>query len=343
MVASEGINSNRYLECTREGPKNIGGYGYIGSNDEKSVINGLGQKKKTIEEIIDSIDIKINELKEDYINFDISGIDASVANAIRRILLVEVPTVAIETVQIYQNTGVIQDEVLAHRLGLIPMHIDPDTIDYRNEDEELNERNSLCFKLNVKCTKDDVNDSKGITSKQVFSKDIIWVPLSDSQKQKYANNPPKVVNEDILITKLRPGQSIEAVLYCEKNIGRVHAKWSPVCTASYRLLPFFQFPQGPITDNDAIEFKNICPMNVFDIEGSTGNIYAKYPRNCTTCRACIEKYPDKVKLLKDKFYFIFSIETTGCIPPIKLVKTSIDILRKKGNKVRNSIQLFYEQ
>ncbi|KAH8738516.1 DNA-directed RNA polymerase I [Cryptosporidium ryanae] len=342
MVTNGGIDSNKYLECTKEGPKNTGGYGYIGSSDERSV-NGLSQSKKTIEEIIDSIDIKINELREDYINFDISGIDASVANALRRILLVEVPTVAIETVQIYQNNGVIQDEVLAHRLGLIPMLIDPDTIDYRSEDEELNEKNSLCFKLNVKCSRDDINDENGITSKPVFSKDIVWCPLSESQRQKYIENPPKVVNEDILITKLRPGQSIEAILHCEKNIGRVHAKWSPVCTASYRLLPFFDFPKGPITGNDAVEFKNTCPMDVFDIENSTGNIYAKHPRNCTTCRACIEKYPDKVKLFKDKFHFIFSIETTGCIPPIKLVKTSIDILRKKSTKVKNSIQLFYEQ
>lgn len=335
---------HRYLECTTEGPRSVGGYGYIGSNELSSVMKGDNYRKRTIEEIIETIDIKINELGSDYINFDISGIDASIANALRRILLVEIPTVAIETVQIYQNTGVIQDEVLAHRLGLIPMSIDPNAIEFRNEDEDLNEKNSLCFRLNVKCTKDDINQEKGITSKAIYSKDLVWVPLSDSQRKRFASSPPSVVLDDILITKLRPGQSIEAIIYCEKNIGRVHAKWSPVCTASYRLLPEFGFPNGPISGPDALQLRDsICPMKVFDIEEATGNIFPKNQRNCTTCRACIEKFPSQIKLLKDKFHFIFSIETTGSIPPVELVRAAIDILRRKGEKIKSSVKLFYEQ
>lgn len=43
--------------------------------------------------------------------------------------------------------------------------------------------------------------------------------------------------DDILIAKLRPGQEIEMELICEKGIGKTHAKWSPVSTAYYRLVP----------------------------------------------------------------------------------------------------------
>ncbi len=53
------------------------------------------------------------------------GIDASIANSFRRILLAEVPTMAIEKVHVFNNTSVIQDEVLAHRLGLIPLKANP--------------------------------------------------------------------------------------------------------------------------------------------------------------------------------------------------------------------------
>jgi DNA-directed RNA polymerase I and III subunit RPAC1 len=53
--------------------------------------------------------------------FSLIGIDASIANAFRRILLAEIPTLAIETVYITNNTSVVQDEVLASRLGLIPL------------------------------------------------------------------------------------------------------------------------------------------------------------------------------------------------------------------------------
>jgi DNA-directed RNA polymerases I and III subunit RPAC1 len=61
------------------------------------------------------------------------GIDAAISNAFRRILLSEVATIAIEKVYIYNNTSVIQDEVLAHRLGLIPLKADPTKFNYKSE------------------------------------------------------------------------------------------------------------------------------------------------------------------------------------------------------------------
>ena len=63
--------------------------------------------------------------------FDMIGIDASIANSFRRILLAEVPTMAIDRVMIFNNTSVIQDEVLAHRIGLIPLKADPSQFKFR--------------------------------------------------------------------------------------------------------------------------------------------------------------------------------------------------------------------
>jgi DNA-directed RNA polymerase I and III subunit RPAC1 len=54
-------------------------------------------------------------------SFSLVGVDASIANALRRIMVAEVPTVAIENVFLHDNTSVVQDEVLAHRLGLVPL------------------------------------------------------------------------------------------------------------------------------------------------------------------------------------------------------------------------------
>ncbi len=66
----------------------------------------------------------LSETAEELV-FEMVGVEASIANALRRILLAEVPTVAIETVYYTRNTGIVQDEVLAHRLGLVPLNIDP--------------------------------------------------------------------------------------------------------------------------------------------------------------------------------------------------------------------------
>ena len=61
----------------------------------------------------------------DEMEFDSVGVDASFASALRRVLIAEVPTMAIEYVFIKDNTSVIPDEVLSHRLGLVPLRADP--------------------------------------------------------------------------------------------------------------------------------------------------------------------------------------------------------------------------
>lgn len=65
--------------------------------------------------------IEILELKKDSMTFVLSKTDTSVANTLRRIMIAEVPTMAIDLVQFEENTSVLQDEFIAHRLGLIPL------------------------------------------------------------------------------------------------------------------------------------------------------------------------------------------------------------------------------
>lgn len=65
------------------------------------------------------------------LEFDMIGIHPAIANTFRRLMLSDVPSMAIEKVHIQNNTSIIQDEVLAHRLGLIPLKADPRLFEYR--------------------------------------------------------------------------------------------------------------------------------------------------------------------------------------------------------------------
>eukprot|EP00118_Oscarella_pearsei_P009286 m.52742 g.52742 ORF g.52742 m.52742 type:complete len:322 (+) comp34234_c0_seq9:3425-4390(+) len=221
--------------------------------------------------------VNVVSLSENEMEFDMIGIDASVANAFRRILLAEVPTMAIEKVFILNNTSVIQDEVLAHRLGLIPIFADPRKFEFRpNVDDEstCNESNTIELSLKVKCTrnpkalKEATHPDDLYLHSKVTSSNLKWTPLGQ-QLQKFGPNGIRAVHNDILIAKLRPGQEIDLKVHCVKGIGQDHAKFSPVATASYRLLPEIVIKK-PITGDLADRFSRCFPDGVIAVESIQG-------------------------------------------------------------------------
>eukprot|EP01083_Nonionella_stella_P196974 724458_1 len=281
---------------------------------------------------------------EDVAVFDLVGVDAPFANAIRRILISEIPTMAVEKVNIYQNTSIIQDEVLAHRIGLIPIKVDPRKFKPLQKEQggtgKMNPLNTIVFTLCVKCERNKnlksedeatATDEQKYINAKVTAAHMKWVPQGN-QASKFANNPIRPVYDDILIAKLRPGQEIELEMFCELGIGKDHAKWSPVSTASYRLLPDIVLPE-PVEDEDADELVNVCPLNVFDIEeiGNRRRAKVSRPRDCTMCRECIREpgWEDRVKLLRKRDHFIFKVESVGMFKAKELFGEAVKVLKKK--------------
>ena len=284
-------------------------------------------------EIFDKMtEIEIKSKTDEELVFDIKGVDPTIVNTLRRIMIAEVPTMAIETVMINQNTSIIPDEVLAHRLGLIPILADANNFIEKKPDDEFNDKNSMKFILKVNCYKD--KDGQ-LINENIFSKDLIFEPQGD-QKKKYYNSETKrysigLVHDDILINKLTTGMEIDLECYCTKGIGRTHAKWSPVCTAYYKLINKINILKE-INGDDAEELRQICPKGVYIInkkgKAEVGNV-----RECTSCRECIraEKFKESIELGKIADHYEFHIESVGMYKPESIFFRAIEVLKEKIN------------
>jgi DNA-directed RNA polymerase I and III subunit RPAC1 len=118
---------------------------------------------------------------------------------------------AIETVYVWNNTSIMQDEVLCHRIGLIPLKIDPRKMKVAADPRKPHENDTIIFDLRVRCDRrpdarpDETDPKKRYFDSDVYSGMLEWVPQGD-QANKFKHDPPRPVNDDILLVKLRAGQ-----------------------------------------------------------------------------------------------------------------------------------------
>lgn len=296
-----------------------------------------------LEKFKNSFDIKISYVTERAANFDLIHIDTSIANAFRRIMISEVPSVAAEQVYIFNNTSVIQDEVLAHRIGLIPLKVDPDNLNWVDQtvDEEnrFTDTNTVVMSLDISCTRNphapkNTTDPKELyRNSNVYARDLKFEPQG-SQLETF-KSPVMPADPDILLAKLRPGQEISLKIHCVLGIGADHAKFSPVATASYRLLPTIDITQ-PISGEDAKKFQKCFSTGVIGID-EKGEAYVKDARRDTVSREVLrhDEFKGKVKLGRKRDHFIFNVESTGAMSPEEIFFKSVRILRNKCEYLRN--------
>lgn len=344
IVMKEEVVLNTYDECTD----------YISYDDTKSF---------SISDYCHQIQVAIvNESTDKMtLEFDVTRIEAPIANALRRILIAEVPTMALEKIYLYQNTSVIQDEVLCHRLGLLPLRVDPRNFQFPTEkviginekgvdcDEEPqgDPSRNLIFKINVSCTKNRNALPTATEPKQlyhnssVYSRAFEWVPIGEQEEKYNKKNAPKMVSEDILVAKLRPGQEIEASCHAVKGIGRDHAKFSPVATASYRLLPTIRL-NAEVSGEAAERLQSVFSEGVIGIEkkGAKRIAVVKDARK-DTCSRNVFRHEDLaqvVQLGKNKQHFIFSVESTGALESAELVVEACKVMETKCRSLRKQIE-----
>ncbi|GIU68917.1 MAG: hypothetical protein KatS3mg002_0153 [Candidatus Woesearchaeota archaeon] len=148
-----------------------------------------------------------NQEKKNRIIFSLSGVDTAYANTLRRLMGFEVPVMAIEDVEFRKNNSILYDEVLAHRLGLIPLTTDLKSYDLP---EECKCKGAGCASCQVKLT------LKATGPGMVYSSEL-----------KSKDPAIKPVFSKIPIVKLLEGQEVELEATAILGQGKVHSKWCP--------------------------------------------------------------------------------------------------------------------
>ena len=254
--------------------------------------------------------VEILSYQNDSIKFVLSKTDTSMANALRRIMIAEVPTLTIDLVEYYDNTTVLNDEYIAHRLGLIPLkYISPNTHSSNSNDHSdaadnivaqkggdcsevfVSHRDCICFEHCSRCSVEFTCDVQYLIpshSENAEDDDDVLAPLTVTSKDLVSNNihvqPAHFVSaeeqedtqdEGIAIVKLGPGQKLKFKAIAHMGISKEHAKWCPVAVATYRFWPIIHInaeEMAALSMEQKQFLVDACPDRIIEIDAVTGEI-----------------------------------------------------------------------
>lgn len=256
------------------------------------------------------------ELKERSARFVVSNTTHYFVNALRRTMLRDVPKLAIEDVIFYDNTSPLFDEIIAHRLSMVPLPTDLELLVTRDQCKCKGEG---CPSCTVRYTLS--REEPGM----IYSGDL-----------QPENERWRVVDPKIPIVELFEGQRLileaEAIL----GKGKDHAKWQTVIAPGYKNYPIITIDQDKIDEDLKKKVIDLCPRDVF--EEREGKLVTKDIENCSLCKSCMEITGGAIEVKGDENKFIFKFETDGSLDPKRVLIEASKILEEKYREFEKLIK-----
>ncbi|OKY78915.1 MAG: DNA-directed RNA polymerase subunit D [Candidatus Methanohalarchaeum thermophilum] len=255
---------------------------------------------------------EIRETSSQNTEFLLKEANQAKANALRRTLISEVPSLAIEDVKVYENSSVLFDEILALRLGLIPLKT------------ELNE-----FKLPEECQCNGEGCSACQTTISLGGEGENILYSSDLQTGEGIEVPIK----DIPIVKLVEGQEVILEAKAQLGTGKKHSKWQPVVACSYKTYPIQEISEQCNQCGECVE---TCPRNVYKIEDN--ELKTPNQEKCMQCEQCVEECPQNaITITDDKTKYIFTFETDQSLTPKQILQQGTKQIKQKLQEFKQKL------
>lgn len=267
------------------------------------------------------MEIEFSSLDDTLARFTLAGASPAFANAFRRAMIGEVPTLAIEDVRIYDNTSAFFDEMLAHRLGLIPIKTDLST--YSTQE------NCTCGGAGCPgCTVTFTLSVEG--PKTVLSSDLI--PQDPKATPVYDNIP---------IVKLTKGQKLVVEARAVLNTGREHAKWQPTLVCGYKNYPVVSISETCDACGNCVDE---CPRGVLAAKGKKVEIAEGKLPDCSMCKLCeraclasgIGDEP-AITISAESDRYIFVVESDGSLPVKEIMDRALHYIRDQSNELERQL------
>jgi len=268
-----------------------------------------------------SLRVEVLSLDGDTIRFLLRECDLAFANGLRRIMIAEVPCMTIDDIFFFDNSSVMPDEVLAHRVGLVPLTTDLDSYVLPERCQCGSDLGCSLCRVVLTLDAEAEGETRTVYTGDIVSEDPGVVPMSP----------------DIPLVKLAPGQAVKFEAYARLGVGKMHAKWQPASTCIYQHLADIEIDEERCTlCGRCIE---ACPRGVLAVEDEKLKVVDLYA--CTLCGSCAEACPVEPPTIVQRFKdetFLFTIESNGFLPPERIVSQAAKVLVEKLDELSDKIK-----
>jgi DNA-directed RNA polymerase subunit D len=256
------------------------------------------------------------DLKDRKAKFVLSEVTPAFANSLRRAMISDVPKMAIDYIDLYDNTSVLFDEMLSLRLGLIPLKTNADMYQFQQDCECKGAGCALCqVSLTLSAEGPCV-----VHSRDLKSSDPETVPA----------------DQNIPIVELKAGQKVVLTAVARLGNGKEHAKFQPVSASGYKNLPVISISEKCDLCKACVD---ICPRSVFRIEKNklvVGDIY-----KCSLCKLCTEACDaGAIGVSTEDSSFIFTVETDGSYTAHDMVLSAAKSIKGKAEQLSQIMDAF---